>query len=227
MVAALRDVTAACNAAGIRFLGAGYLAMTGYRRGMWPVGGGDIDLLLKSSDVEAAQAALVEVGFRREPTTERWLRKAIRDRILVDLILVAGGSIRPDDEMIARGHDAVVAGIPLRVISAEDYVVMQSLATKRAATGYWFDAIELLPEVKDWAYLLKRARENPARMLSLLSFAIADGRAVPADVLQALAPNVERMAAMCGTGPHIPAGLMTPAEARGEPSIPQTAGMWS
>jgi predicted nucleotidyltransferase len=193
LVRALRDALRAIEAAGVDVLVVGALAMTAYRRDSWPVGGGDIDLLVRQQDAQRAQDALVEAGFRREPTSERWLLKAMRDHVLVDMIFVAGYSMPPDDEMMRRGRESSVAGVPVRAIAPEDYIVMQSLATKRAATGYWFDALRLIDEVRDWDYVMRRGETNPARLASLLAFAIADGIGVPMWVVDELLVKVRRM----------------------------------
>src|SRR3978361_619959 len=80
-VATLRD-------AGIPFMLGGSLAA-------WARGGPqpkkDLDLMVKPSDAEAAQAALVQAGMRPERPPEEWLLKAWDGEVLVDLIFGPSG----------------------------------------------------------------------------------------------------------------------------------------
>lgn len=174
---------------GIPYLAAGSLPMEVIGRSGQSAD--DVDLLVKRDDLRRALEALEADGYELEPTEHEWLAKAVKDNVLVDLIIEAGDAIYVDDEMLRRGFDARVKGVDARIIGPEDFVVMQALATKRDAPEYWFNGVEVLQESDvDWEYLVRRARVRPARVAALLAYGRSEGVDVPQDVLtRLLAPE--------------------------------------
>lgn len=184
--AVLKDVTKILDDEGIPHLGIGTLATTafGYAEDC-----SDVDLLVARDDADRALKALDEHGFDTEKTESQWLYKAVKDCVLVDVIFAVGNDdeISADDEMFRRGKDGEVKGHQMRVVSPEDFAVMQAISNKEDAPDYWFKGLKALAAgIRDWEYLLERARIAPARVLSLLIYARTEGIEVPKDVLDQL-----------------------------------------
>jgi hypothetical protein len=121
---AMKRSSAVLRDAGIPFLLGGGLAA-------WARGGPptehDVDLLVRESDVERAQAALGEAGFRLEQPPEEWLLKAWDGDVLVDLIFhPAGGPV--DDAHFERAEMLEVAAQRLPVAAIEDVLAAKVLA---------------------------------------------------------------------------------------------------
>ncbi|MCA1830668.1 MAG: nucleotidyltransferase [Actinomycetota bacterium] len=153
----------------------------------WPRRGSDIDLFLAEDDALRAQKVLGENGFHIEPPDEDWLLKAYREGVLVDLIFRAAKTIRLDDEMLERARERNIAGRSVRVISPEDYIVVQASTFSRETPEHWFNALGVLSRsAVDWDYVLRRAEDRRDRVLSLLVYARANGITVPASVTRAL-----------------------------------------
>ena len=87
----------------------------------------DVDLLVRERDVERAQEALAEAGFRIEQPPEGWLVKAWDGDVLVDVIFrPAGGAV--GDEHFERATVREVAAQSLPVASIEDVLAAKLLA---------------------------------------------------------------------------------------------------
>ena len=87
----------------------------------------DVDLLVRERDVERAQEALAEAGFRIEQPPEGWLVKAWDGDVLVDVIFrPAGGPV--GDEHFERATVREVAAQSLPVASIEDVLAAKLLA---------------------------------------------------------------------------------------------------
>ena len=131
--------------------------------------------------LEAFRAA----GFRTKEANPAWLFKAMKDRVLVDLIFVSAGGVLLDGEMVTRARHLEVEGFPVPVIPAEDLVVIKALVHKEHSPRHWFDALALLRrDDLDWDYLVRRARQHgPLRVLSLLYYARSNDQVVPAGVI--------------------------------------------
>lgn len=83
----------------------------------------DLDLFLCSSAVPQALRLLQEEGFETEVRDPVWLAKAHRDGYYVDLITgMSNAIIVVDQSWIDRGSDAVVLGVPTRVLAAEELI---------------------------------------------------------------------------------------------------------
>ncbi len=148
----------------------------------------DIDVFVRPEDNRRALDVLEAAGFERQETDPRWLYKALKDDVLVDVIFRSSGSVLLDEEMVARARRARVAGTEVPVIPAEDLIVIKGLVFKERAPRHWYDALALLQRTDlDWAYLIRRALQyDPGRILSLLIYARSEDRAVPAEAIDRL-----------------------------------------
>jgi predicted nucleotidyltransferase len=150
----------------------------------------DVDLLVRPADAPRALDALAKSGFRTERTNPYWLYKAFRRDVLIDLLFKAKGGIYVDDEMLRRATLRRYRDVPVRVIPAEDLIVMKAIAHDDESPRHWGDALAMLAAgagALDWDYLLWRARLGPRRLLSLLSYASSVDLHVPRDALRRLA----------------------------------------
>lgn len=148
----------------------------------------DIDLLVHAEDCDDALDVLADNGFEVERTDPRWLYKAFRDGVLVDLVFRSSGDVYLDDQMLQRGIRCSYHGIELPMVSAEDLLVIKALATGEYTAHHWYDALAIvsLSEI-DWAYLIQRARSyGPRRVLSLLLFAESLDLTVPTRAVEEL-----------------------------------------
>jgi hypothetical protein len=153
----------------------------------------DIDLLVSRDDADRALKAFEKAGYTTEKSDPEWLYKAVKDRVLVDIIFRVGdrNEIRPDDEMFRRAKETYIKGELVKVASPEDFLVMQALSNKQEAPDYWFKGLKAAAhEGIDWGYVVHRARISPLRVLSLLIYARAEGNPVPKEVLDALYASV-------------------------------------
>lgn len=176
---------------GIPYLAIGSIAtcVLGYQEAC-----SDIDLLVAPADAERALKALDKAGYDVEQTDGRWLFKAVKDRVLVDIIFRVGhdNEITPDDETFRRGKLSQLNGRDVRVVAPEDFLVMQAISSKQAAPEYWYKGLKAAAaEGLDWDYVVKRAEILPARVLSLLIYALSDGVEVPKKVLDELYASLE------------------------------------
>jgi hypothetical protein len=191
--AVLEETAAAFDRSGLPHLFMGGLASAALGRPRWTH---DIDVFVRPKDAGAALEALSAAGFRTQETDPRWLYKALKDGVLVDLIFVSSGDVLLDEEMAGRARHAQVEGCRVPVIPAEDLVVIKALVHKEHSPRHWFDALALLRrDDLDWAYLVRRARQHgPLRVLSLLYYARSNDQVVPdhaiADVLEAAREEV-------------------------------------
>jgi hypothetical protein len=179
----LEDTVAVLGGSGIPHLFMGGLASAALGRPRWTH---DIDVFVRPEDARPALDALAAAGFRTQETDPRWLYKALKDRVLVDVIFVSSGDVVLDEDMVARARHTEVEGRPVSVIPAEDLVVIKALVHKEHSPRHWFDALALLRrDDLDWAYLVRRATEHgPLRVLSLLYYARSNDQIVPDHVIE-------------------------------------------
>jgi hypothetical protein len=191
--AILEETVTVLGGSGLPHLFMGGLASAALGRPRWTH---DIDVFVRPKDARPALEALAAAGFRTQETNPEWLFKALKDRVLVDVIFVSSGGVLLDQEMADRAQHAEVEGCRVRVIPAEDLVVIKALVHKEHSPRHWFDALALLRrDDLDWAYLVRRARQHgPLRVLSLLYYARSNDQVVPdhamADVLEAARQEV-------------------------------------
>lgn len=180
----LADAVAAVEAKAIPYLLIGGLASSIHGRSRWT---GDVDLFVKEDDARRVLEVLESKGFSTEEANPFWIFKGHRDGVVLDVIFRTKGDLRLDEEMIARGMQAEVMGIPVRVISPEDLIVMKALVHDEEVPHQWHDALGILAASDlDWDYLLRRARLGQRRVLSLLVYAQSSDLLVPDEVIRKL-----------------------------------------
>jgi predicted nucleotidyltransferase len=151
----------------------------------------DIDLLVTPEDASPALDALARAGFTVERINPHWLFKAFSRDVLVDLIFKVRGDIYLDAEMLRRSTLRRFRGLSVRVVPAEDLIVMKAITHDEETPRHWADALALLASNEiDWEYLLVRARRSPRRMLSLLCYAASIDLFVPSSVMRRLGKTV-------------------------------------
>jgi len=184
----LGDATASLEEASIEYGLMGGIASAVFGRPRWTL---DVDIFLRPQDAGKAQEVLVRAGFEPKPSQHNWLRKCVKDRVLVDLSFTAKGGIYLDEEMLARIRPVAYRGLSLRVVPPEDLVVMKAIASDHDTPGYWHDALGIIAGSDlDWDYLLRRARIGPRRVLALLLHAEADDMVVPRQVIRSLFDSI-------------------------------------
>lgn len=192
----LADVATALTDAGIDHLFIGGVPSAVYGRARWST---DIDVLVRPEDRHSALTALADAGFATQETDPDWIFKATCHGVLVDVIFKSTGSIFLDAEMLDRGQRREFRGVPLKVLSPEDLVILKVLAHDEPTSRHWFDAMAVITLAEiDWEYLLDRARRSPRRILSLLLYAQGNDITVPNRVVNTLI----RMLAPEGIGVH-------------------------
>jgi len=170
LLRALDEAQRALIAAGIEFLVMGGLASAVWGRPRWTR---DVDLFVRPEDAGEALAVLTDAGFETWVQDQHWLSKAKKHGVVVDIISRSHNDILLDEEMLARAVTATFKGLTVRVLPAEDLVVMKAVAANEDTFRYWYDAIGVIGRADlDWDYLIARARPAGARrVLSLLLYA--------------------------------------------------------
>lgn len=191
-VRVLKEAVVVIEQAAIPYVMIGGIPSSVMGRPRWTEDGADIDLFVKEQDTGRALAALEDSGFLTKAAEPHWLFKATKDRVLVDVIYRSSGDIYLDDEMVERSFDGEFKGVPVRLVSAEDLIVMKAIAHREDTGRYWHDALGILGRGDlDWEYLLRRARQYGARrLLSLLIYAQSNDIAVPNHVVRELSSAI-------------------------------------
>lgn len=159
----------------------------------------DIDVFVKQPDADRALDILGSAGFKTERLDPKWLYKAFKKNVMVDIIFKSSGEVCLDDEMLERARLADFNGKSIRVLSPEDLFVIKSLvmndntlATDDRCTRHLVDLIGVVRSGDlDWEYLIQRARRGPRRVLSMLLFAQSLDLLVPNTVIKTLAEMLE------------------------------------
>ena len=180
----LAEVVSAMDRAGLEYALMGGIASTGLGRPRWTH---DIDVFVRPSVADATLDALAAAGFDTERTDPAWLFKAFKEGVLVDVIFHSTGGFYLDDEMAARSVVRDFMGLRVRLIAPEDLLVLKAAVHDEAGPRHWHDALGVIGVNElDWDYLLRRARQAPRRVLSLLIYAHSLDMAVPNYVVREL-----------------------------------------
>lgn len=175
---------AALEDAGIDYALMGGIASTGLGRPRWTH---DIDVFVRPADASTALDALAAAGFDTERTDMTWLFKGFKHRVMVDIIFRSTGDFYLDDEMIARSLRREFMGHEVRLIAPEDLLVIKAAVHDERGPRHWHDALGVIGVNDfDWDYLLRRARQAPRRVLSLLVYAHSLDLTVPNHVVRTL-----------------------------------------
>lgn len=103
----LGETIAAIEAVGIEYVLIGGVGSASLGRPRWTH---DIDVLVRPDDADGVLEALDAASFETERTNEHWIFKALKRRVVVDVIFRTVGDIYLDDSMRAR------LGLPARAI---------------------------------------------------------------------------------------------------------------
>ena len=174
----------ALEQAGVEYALMGGIASTGLGRPRWTH---DIDVFVRPTGADAALDALAKTGFDTERTDSSWLFKGFKHGVLVDVIFYSAGGFYLDDEMIARSVERQFMSHRVRLIAPEDLLVIKAAVHDERGPRHWHDALGVIGvNDLDWDYLLRRARQAPRRVLSLLVYAHSLDIAVPNQVVREL-----------------------------------------
>jgi predicted nucleotidyltransferase len=180
----LRLAVAAIEEAGVPYVLIGGVASSGLGR---PRTTHDIDFFVKPHDAERALAALAASGFATERTDAKWIYKAFKDDIQVDIIFYTMGGIYFDREMHEHSVEGEFEGLKVRFVPPEDLLIIKAVVHDEATPRHWYDALGILAVSElDWDYLLRRSRRAQHRVLSLLLYAQSIDIAVPNRVIRSL-----------------------------------------
>jgi predicted nucleotidyltransferase len=147
----------------------------------------DVDVFVRRRDAEPVLQALAGAGFATQKTFPEWLYKGTRDGVLIDVIFRAHETMYLDDAMLERVREAEFEGERLRVVSAEDLLLMKVASAGEATPHYWYDALALISYADlDWEYLMGRAHLAPRRLLSLLIYAESNDMLIPSGAVRGL-----------------------------------------
>jgi predicted nucleotidyltransferase len=181
----LDEALDALGKAGIPFLLIGGVGSAVYGRDQ---GTRDIDVFVRPETARKVLEVLGARGFDTKEVAERWLSKAIKHGVLVDVIFRSTRDILLGDEMLDRSRVMPFRGREVPLAPPEDLVVMKACAMSEDTSRYWYDAVSIIAHSElDWDYLVARAREHGARrLLSLLLFATSLDIVVPSEPIEAL-----------------------------------------
>jgi predicted nucleotidyltransferase len=175
----------ALHTADIPFLLIGGIGSAVYGRDQ---GTRDIDVFVRPETSRRVLEELGARGFETKEVAERWLSKAMKDGVLVDVIFRSTRDILLGDEMLRRSRVMPFRGREVPLAPPEDLVVMKACAMSEDTSRYWYDAVSIIAHSElDWDYLVARAREHGARrVLSLLLFATSLDIVVPSEPIETL-----------------------------------------
>ena len=183
----LDDGLGAARSARIPFALIGGIASTALGRHRY---GQDIDIFVEPGDARALLEALAKAGFVTQETNPKWLFKAVKEGVLIDVIFDAWGGIRFDGDRQARVREVEFEGRRVPVVGPEDLLVMKANLFEEHKPRHWFDALALIKPDLDWPYVVRRSRPIARQVLSLLLFGQHRGLPVPDTVIKELFDSV-------------------------------------
>jgi hypothetical protein len=150
----------------------------------------DVDVLIRPEDADGLLDRFSAERYATHRLDEKWIYKAAKPDVTVDLIFRAGEVIRLDEVHLARSTTIEMDGVTLPVPAPEDLIVMKAVFDADDRQGRWYGAISLLHHLAiDWIYLAERgAAYAPRRVLSMLLYATDLGIRVPNEAISRLAP---------------------------------------
>jgi predicted nucleotidyltransferase len=187
----LDEALDALRKAGIPFLLIGGVGSAVFGRDQ---GTRDIDVFVRPETARKVLEVLGARGFDTKEVAERWLSKAIKHGVLVDVIFRSSRDILLGDDMLARARVMPFRGRMVPIAPPEDLIVMKACAMSEDTSRYWYDAVSIIAHTElDWDYLVARAREHGARrLLSLLLFATSLDIVVPSEPIETLHDAIGR-----------------------------------
>ena len=147
----------------------------------------DIDIFVRPEDAEGVLEVLRASGFETTRFNPNWIYKAYKDGVLIDIIFKSEGNLYFDEEMNKKSVLIDYHGRQVRVVSAEDFVLIKCAAHSEEGHHHWHDALAVLSQAQlDWDYLIHRSRKAPRRLLALLIYAQAEDIWIPNHHIQKL-----------------------------------------
>lgn len=185
VVSVLGDLVDTLHGSGLRALLMGGIGSAAQAR---PRITDDIDVFVHVEDADPLLEHLAHNGFEVERTDPRWLYKAHRHGVLVDVIFRSSGDIYLDQQVLDHARVGTYKGIDVPMVAAEDLLVIKAVTSSEHTPHHWYDALGLISLAElDWNYLLERARRcGPRRVLSLLLYAESSDLAVPPAIVREL-----------------------------------------
>jgi hypothetical protein len=191
-----RRAIGALNRADVPFLTGGAYALAHYTGIVRHTK--DLDIFVRSDDVEHALEALVAAGYRTEITFAHWLGKAFSGTDFVDVIFSSGNGVaKVDDLWFAHAHPAHFLGEDVALCPPEEMIWSKAFVMERER----FDGADINHLIRaaghdlDWQRLLHRFGPHGRVLLShlvLFGFVYPSERdAVPAWVMQELLGRLE------------------------------------
>lgn len=157
------EACAVLSEAGIPFMVGGCVALWAYGRLRCTK---DIDLMLPANMPIKAMDLLASRGFHTRDMDASWLYKAIKDDILIDLIVWTSGNVRLDAETFQRVRPIRVNGHRFDAMGPEDLLLRSLLSFREDCPKGWFDALSMVERPIpgfDWSYFLRRLGAKYAR----------------------------------------------------------------
>lgn len=164
-----RHVLELLNAAGVPYLVGGayaFNAYTGIERHTR-----DIDLFVRRADFERVAQALAPAGYETELTYPHWLGKVRSGEVFVDLVFNSGNGLTAVDAVwFERAADAVVLGVPVRIVPVEEMIWSKAFVMERER----YDGADVAHLLRaragtlDWPRLLERVGPHWRVLLSHL-----------------------------------------------------------
>lgn len=184
-LAVFREAVSALEQYDVPYLLMGGMGSATHGRPRWTH---DIDFFVHPRDAERTLEVLKEAGFRTEQSDPRWLFKAFKQEVMIDIIFKSSGNIYLDDEMLRRSGTYAVDGCDVRLIPPEDLLVIKAVASDEHTPRHWYDGLGIIAGAQlDWEYLVSRARRHGLRrVLSLLLYAQSCDLGVPQSVIREL-----------------------------------------
>jgi predicted nucleotidyltransferase len=148
----------------------------------------DLDVFIRREDAERLLDVFARAGFATSRRDERWIFKAAKPDVTIDLIFRAGETIGLDETHLARSTTVEVDDMSFPIPAPEDLVVMKAVFDADDRQGRWYGALSILRQREiDWDYLEERGSAYaPRRILSLVLYATDLGLEIPVDVISRL-----------------------------------------
>lgn len=149
-----------------------------------PAPSGDVDLFVRGHDAQRLHRRFADEGWETAEENPKWLLKATKDGVLVDLIFKVRGDIYFDEEMAERTVEVTYLDQRVPILSPEDTLLVEALSNEYETPEHWYNAMAILAKQDlerdiDWDYLLRRARLGARRILALLVYAQSTDVPVP------------------------------------------------
>lgn len=192
LLAVGHEACAILSEAGVPHMVGGGIAVWAYGRRRYTK---DMDLFLPPKLPYMAMDALGRRGFHTRDTDASWLYKAIKDGVLIDLIVWTTGNVRVDAETFERTRAVQIDGHPFTVMGPEDVLFRKILSHKEERRD-WYDGISMMSHPIagfDWEYFLRLVGSTHARRtLSFLFYAQSEigPEVVPMPIIEELLGRV-------------------------------------